>query len=530
MKTRALWLNVILLLTLLLPGQLSRPKAAALPEDLHLATGPITTDGPPQPPVSPPFSINSAPVSTNLATAPLKAVLLVGPIDGAQGSWTLREIANMELAANVLIANGVTVHRFYPGDGSTFADIETAATGAHFLLYRGHGVYDGTMPSPNVGGFSLSSGYYSPSRIRSNLHLAPHAIVMLYGCFTAGSSSASGDLRDIGIDEAVRRIAQYSDPFFDIGAGGYYANWFGNAFEQFLSYLFAGQTLGQAYESYFDFNPNTVHRTMHPQHPNLVLWSDKDNWDYWQYNNAFSGLPNYTLEQLFPATTLGGIPESVNFIAQVEDTVTLIPSVYTVTPNNSSGTETLSWSLSQQGNWFTLAPLAGTTPQSFTITPTAFATDRPGSYTGVVTVTSTAEVNPVQRINVHLEVQAPQLGGIPESIQFVYSIVTEQFLTPAFTLTPTNTGSSAALTWEVVTEGDWLLSSTHNGITPQSFTLTASGFDTQTVATYQGVLTVTATAAAPVHQSPRVVPVSLHVIDRPFSYIYLPLIMRNAAR
>ena len=47
----------------------------------------------------------------------------------------------------------------------------------------------------------LSSGYYSPDRIRTYMHLAPNAIVMLYGCFTAGSSSAEGDLYDIGITE-----------------------------------------------------------------------------------------------------------------------------------------------------------------------------------------------------------------------------------------------------------------------------------------------------------------------------------------
>jgi hypothetical protein len=193
------------------------------------------TSGPPRPPdhISPPLSTAIVP-STALNLAPLKAVLLVGPIDGNDGDWTQAEIANMELAATELEAHSVTVYRFYPGD-SDWAQIEAAAEGAHFLLYRGHGVYDGNLPHPNVGGFSLSSGYYSPDRIRQNLHLAPDAIVMLYGCFTTGSSSAEGDRHDIGITEAGRRVAQYSDPFFDIGAAGYYANWFGNAFQQFLA-------------------------------------------------------------------------------------------------------------------------------------------------------------------------------------------------------------------------------------------------------------------------------------------------------
>ncbi len=87
-----------------------------------------------------------------LSLPPLKAVLLVGPIDGNTGTWTKEEIANMELAAKVLIDQGVEVHKFYPGMG-TFAEIEAAAEGAHFLLYRGHGVYDGKIPNPTVGGF-----------------------------------------------------------------------------------------------------------------------------------------------------------------------------------------------------------------------------------------------------------------------------------------------------------------------------------------------------------------------------------------
>ena len=174
----------------------------------------------------------------------------------------------MDLAATELQANGVTVHKFY-APNNDWNQIKAAAAGAHFLMYRGHGVYyPGTSPW-TVGGFALSGGIKSSGDIRNDLALAQDAIVMLYGCFTAGSSSLDGG--DIGITEARRRVAQYSDPFFDIGAAGYYANWFGDAFQMYLCYLFQGQTLGQAYESYFDFNSNTVDRGMHPDHPDKVL-------------------------------------------------------------------------------------------------------------------------------------------------------------------------------------------------------------------------------------------------------------------
>jgi hypothetical protein len=458
----------------------------------------------------------------------LKAVLLVGPIDGNDGSWTLQEIANMERAAAVLEAHGVIVYRFYPGTG-TFADIEQAAKGAHFLLYRGHGVYDGNLPHPNVGGFALSSGYYSPDRIRQSLHLASNAVVMLYGCFTAGSSSATGDEYDIGIMEASRRVAQYSDPFFDRGAAGYYANWFGNAFEQFLINLFAGQTLGQAYENYFDFSSNTVYRTAHPEHPEMSMWVDKDNWEYWQYNNAFVGRFDWTLQDLFKPVTLGGIPSSLAFTVDVSDTISIQPTTHTVTPINIDSQVPITWSLHTSGNWFSVSPIQGDTTKSFAITPTIFDTSRPGRYTGVITATAISPPetqNPVQSIALSLEVLVPELGGLPTAVSFSYSISDDAFLTDVYTLTPENKGSAAALEWEVATDSPWLHIAPQSGQTPQSLALTAAEFDTTTVALYSGLLTVTATAPASVYHSPQVLPVSLHVIDRPFGHVYLSLIRR----
>lgn len=317
---------------------------------------------------------------------PLKAVLIVGPIDGDNGSWTNQEKNNMELAAAELEANGVTVHRFY-APNNDWEQIKLAADGAHFLFYRGHGVYWSPMPHPTVGGFALANRFVSSDDIRQDLHLATNSIVMLYGCFTAGGSSL--DKTDIGIEEAKRRVAQYADPFFDVGAAGYYADWFGSAFQMFVRYLFQGQTLGQAYESYFDFNPNTVYRTTHPDHPQMSAWLDKDYWSgYWQYNDAFVGLPNETLLSLFAASTLGNLPDTRTFVYSIPDQ-RLLSSAYEMTPLNTGNDDPLTWSLAQAGEWFTATPMDGVTPSSsFWITPTAFSTDTVASYTGAVTVTA----------------------------------------------------------------------------------------------------------------------------------------------
>ncbi len=264
---------------------------------------PDTAEAPPLAPAGaePFFATGSLAQTSPLSLPPLKAVLIVGAIDGEKGSWTLKEIANMELAAEELSRNGVTVHKFYPPNDDWQA-IKIAAQGAHFLYYRGHGVYWGAMPAPPVGGFALTETFVSNAEIRTNLRLAPNAIVMLYGCFTAGSSS--NDAAAISLAEAWRRVAMYSEPFLTAGAGGYYANWFGSAFQLLTRYLFEGNTLGEAYKLLFDFNSATVNYGVHPDHPSLAMWLDKDHWSMTtppppQYNYAFAGNPDATLADLF---------------------------------------------------------------------------------------------------------------------------------------------------------------------------------------------------------------------------------------
>ena len=277
----------------------------------------------------------------------------------------------MELAAVELEANGVTVHRFYTPNNN-WAQITAAAEGAHFLFYRGHGVYWSSMPNPTVGGFALKDTFVSSDMIRSDLELAPNAIVMLYGCFTAGTSSS--DTTSISSAEAQRRVAQYSDPFFDIGAGGYYANWFGDAFQKYVRSLFQGQTQKQAYESFYDFNSATVERYTHPNHPSLVMWLDKDFWDgRWQYNNAFSGLPSETLSSLFNLTAMELSPSAVAYMAEPG-----YPPRSTTVSVDSSTDETFTWTatVSPGGlSWLDVTPLSGNSGDQMTITltPTALS-------------------------------------------------------------------------------------------------------------------------------------------------------------
>jgi hypothetical protein len=312
----------------------------------------------------------------------LKAVLIVGPIDGDHGPWTQREMAHMELAAALLEARGVSVHRFYTPNNDWPA-ITAAARGAHFLLYRGHGPAWNAVP--DVGGFSLKSEMVTSETIARDLALAPNAIVMLYACYSAGSGG--GEKFDIGIDEARRRVLQYSEPFLQLGGAGYYANWFGDSFEQILRHLFMGRSLNAAYQSYGGFNPQTAQHFTHPQRAGMALWLDKADWrGYWQYHNAFVGKSDATLLDLFGAAELGGIPNRLRFIYSLSEQ-RYLSQAHTVTPRNIASERQIPWTLHAQSNWVTVTPTAGLTGgTTIAVRSKVDVPSRTESYAGTLTV------------------------------------------------------------------------------------------------------------------------------------------------
>ena len=230
-----------------------------------------------------------------------------------------------------------------------------------------------------------------------------------------------------------------------------------------------------------------------------------------------------------PPITLEVVPTTVAF---TYDGVTgsLTPPMHVVTLNNSTTADTITWSLTSEGDWFTVTPAGGTTPGTFTIAPTTFITQSSALYTGAVTVTATAPpetVNAVQRIAVTLDVQVPALGGLPDVLTFTYSIPSEQLLPAAWKLTPRNVGSDHTLQWSVTGDAPWMQIVPQSGTTPHSFTVTPVDFSTNTVFLYTGALTVTVDDPAGVAGSPHQVRMALKVVDEEFNYVYLPLVYRT---
>jgi hypothetical protein len=156
----------------------------------------------------------SHPVDTN-GFKQLKAVLIVGH----QEDLTEWAIETMNEIADFLDQKGVVVHKFYD-DEAIWDDIVVAATGANFFIYGGHGSHLGK--NGGAGGICVEPTV-GPTKMMKELKLHANALVV-FKSVCSGAGSSAGDDTDIGIIEARKRITDYSNPFFEIGASAYYAN------------------------------------------------------------------------------------------------------------------------------------------------------------------------------------------------------------------------------------------------------------------------------------------------------------------
>jgi hypothetical protein len=84
--------------------------------------------------------------------------------------------------------------------------------------------------------------------------------------------------------------------------------------------------------------------------------------------------------------TLGDLPDSLGFTYSMDEGRT-VPLSHELRPQNVGSDDALSWTTSSNGTWFTVDPVDGTTPGSFSITLTTFDIGSPGTYRGSATVT-----------------------------------------------------------------------------------------------------------------------------------------------
>jgi hypothetical protein len=346
------------------------------------------------------YSRTSSPTrEAPLDLPPLKAVVIVGPIDPPENEWTNAQIADMEKAALALEGGGVLVSRFYHPE-AIWDQIKTSAAGANFLFYKGHGVNWSPSPPLTVGGFSLSDMIVSPDTIRNELDLAPGAVVMLYGCFTAGSSG--DDPVPISSEEAQRRVAQYADPFIDAGAGAYFANIWDESFAAYVDALFDDQTTGDVFKAFWAFDDNTFETHLYLDKIGFQLWLDpwSDTSYEARWNQALIGDPLSTLEDMANPPSLNLSTHNLLFLTEPSGN----PSSKSIEISNSGWWgHSFSWSAAITDNgWLSIEPDSGTLPNS-TITVGVNATELTiGTYTGSVTVSAPNVQQSPQTVRVRL--------------------------------------------------------------------------------------------------------------------------------
>ena len=120
----------------------------------------------------------------------------------------------------------------------------------------------------------------------------------------------------------------------------------------------------------------------------------------------------------------------------------------------------------------------------------------------------------------------PQLGNLPDSVTFLYSIPDARLTPNAMALSPANIGGPDPLTWSISKSGTWFSVSPSAGLSPQSFQITPGSFSTSVPITYTGIVTVTVSDPPDTTASPHRIDLTLRVIDTPFHDVFLPLIQR----
>jgi hypothetical protein len=225
----------------------------------------------------------------------IKGVIISADVDGPTGENTLAFKERMKSTAEFLRDKGMVIHEFFCPNDNWDKIVEKTA-GAHILIYSGHGVYDGSTPPKWVGGFSLTNRFVSSKELQDQLKLAPNAIVIFnQACFTAGS--AGGDVGDIGLPEAHRRVSIYAHPFIDLGVGCYYANNFYNSAGIFVGEFLKKKTVKDIYQEQASSWSTIIEEKPYEFNKQYTMGISRYGKD--QYCVAYVGRPGFTIREWF---------------------------------------------------------------------------------------------------------------------------------------------------------------------------------------------------------------------------------------
>ena len=121
---------------------------------------------------------------------------------------------------------------------------------------------------------------------------------------------------------------------------------------------------------------------------------------------------------------------------------------------------------------------------------------------------------------------ATVVGNIPDAINFTYSIPDKLLVPASQKVTPLNISDENPLAWSLSIVGTWFSAEPQQGITPQSFTVTPTKFDTGSPITYIGKIILSVNDPPAVEGSPHTIVLTLKVTNTDIFQVYFPQILK----
>ncbi len=155
----------------------------------------------------------------------LKAVLIIG-----SGFDLTDNIPVYDSIEKRLNESGIKLTRVYPS--IPLDSVYKKTKGANILIYVGHGMKN--------GGLAMSTHILQNDFKKLGL-AKNHIVILQNACYSAGSSK--GDTDRIGIEEAKKRVYNYSKGFVDNGASLYFATGSAKGVSNFLLLFLKGMSI-----------------------------------------------------------------------------------------------------------------------------------------------------------------------------------------------------------------------------------------------------------------------------------------------
>ncbi len=179
------------------------------------------------------------------AAAGIKVAVVVGPA----GSLTSTYLSHAKSYAAQARSYGATVVELYTPK-ATWARVRSAVQGANLLIYLGHGngfpnPYNAKLDPNKVDGLGLNptltsgntrTAYYGEYYVRTQIKLAPNAVVIYnHACYAAGSSEPGRANPTLAV--ARQRVDNHAAGWLRTGARTVFAETLGRA-SYIIRYLF----------------------------------------------------------------------------------------------------------------------------------------------------------------------------------------------------------------------------------------------------------------------------------------------------